>query len=116
MKIWRVRMSLSNDGGGNWIKFFDVKTDDKEYELVNGVYYEIKKAWIRNEIPSKIKVKHIASGYLVECGFEYLPSERELKEIEVQMKITLDAYLENELKEYKANHNLKIQGLFSDSM
>ena len=114
MKIWVVRLSLCNDGDGNWLSFFNVKTDDKEYELIYGNYYEVKKSWVRNEIPSKIKVRHIAGGYLVECGFEYLPSESELKEIEVQMKITLDAYLENELKEYEANHNLKIQGLFTD--
>lgn len=42
MKIWEVRLSLCNGGEGNWLNFFDVKTDDKEYKLVNGIYYEVR--------------------------------------------------------------------------
>lgn len=115
MKIWVSRLSLSNDGDGNWLSFFRVKTDDKEYELRHGNYYEVEKSWIRNEIPSKIKIRHIASGYLVECGFEYLPDKEELKTVEWEMKRLLNEYIEAEFKQYEANYNLKIQGLFTDS-
>lgn len=97
------------------MKFFDVETDEKEYKLVDGTYYEVKNSWVRNEIPSKIKVRHIASGYLVECGFEYLTNESELECIKQDMIRDLNNYLEYEFNQYEINFKLKVKGLFSDS-
>ena len=115
MKIWEVRLSLCNDGKGNWLSFFDVETDGKEYKLVNGTYYEDKIDWVRNEVPSKITVRHIASGYLVECGFAKQPTEDELSVIEYEMKQTLNNYIEYEFNQYKVTFESKLNGLFSDS-
>lgn len=114
MKIWEVRLSLCNDGKGNWLNFFDVETDDKEYKLVNGTYYEDKIDWVRNEVPSKITVRHIASGYLVECGFAKQPTEDELSVIEYEMKQILNDYIECEFNQYKMMFESKIKGLFSE--
>ena len=113
MKVWSVRLSLSNDGRGNWLCFFDVDTDDKEYKLVNGTYYEVKTGWVRNEIPSKVTVRHIASGYLVECGYPEQPTEFELGVIEYEMKQSLNNYIEYEYKQYTEMFNAKIKGLYS---
>ncbi len=115
MKIWEVRLSLCNDGRGNWLNFFNVETDEKEYKLVDGTYYEVKNSWVRNEIPSKIKVRHIASGYLVECGFEYLPNKAELERIKQDMIWDLNNYLEYEFNQYEINFKSKVKGLFSES-
>lgn len=115
MKIWKVRLALSSDGRGNWLCFFDVETNEKEYELINDNYCEIKKSWVRDEIPSKIKIEHIASGYLIECGFEYLPTGEDLKTIKKDMKRDLNSYIEEEFNRYEMNFKSKVKGLFSES-
>lgn len=115
MKIWRIRLSLCGDGRGNWFNFFDIETDDKDYKLINGTYYSIEQSWVSSEIPSRIKVSRIASGYLVERGFTKHPTKEELGVIEYEMKHILNEYIENELMEYKLDHNSKINGLFSKS-
>lgn len=115
MKVWEVRFALCSDGRGNWLNFFNVETDEKEYKLVGNTYYEVKNSWVRNEIPSKIKIKHIASGYLVECGFEYLPNDEELQDIKQTMIQELNNYLEYEFNQYELNFKSKVKGLFSDS-
>lgn len=115
MKVWEVRLSLCNDGRGKWLNFLNVETDDKEYELIGETYYELKKTWVRNEIPSKIKVRHIASGYLVECGFTKYPTEDELYVIEYEMRQILNDYIEREFNQYKVMFESKIEGLFSES-
>lgn len=115
MKIWEVRLSLCDDGKGKWLSFFNVETDGKEYKLVNDTYYEDKTGWVRNAIPSKIKVRHIASGYLVECGFTKYPTEDELYVIEYEMRQILNDYIEHEFNQYKVMFESKIEGLFSES-
>ena len=112
MKIWKVRLSLHMNDEDKWGSRFGVSSNDKEYELVSGRYWEVKKAWIMDDIPSKIEVKQVNGGYRVECGYEYLPNSKECEEIEKQMKVRLYDYIQNEFKVYEENHKLKIQGLF----
>lgn len=114
MKVWEVRLSLCNDGRGNWVNFFKVDSDNKDYTLVDGAYFEEKRAGIRNKIPSKIEVRRITGGYLAQCGFKRLPSDEELKIIEIEMKQILNDYIEDEFKKYEATYHLKIKGLLAE--
>lgn len=114
MKVWEVKLSLCIDIEGDWINFFSVETDGKDYRLVGDTYYENKKGWAINTIPSAIKVKHIAGSYLVQYGLEEHPSDEELKAIKSEMKRILNEYINDEFERCKADYHFKIKGLSLD--
>lgn len=115
MKVWAVRLSLSNDGRGNWLKSFRVETDGKDYQLVDGIYYQITKSWYKDEIPSTIYVKSIASGYLAECGFDSEPTEMELERLKQSMLRELKQFIEDEFERQTNLFRAKMSGLISEN-
>lgn len=114
MKVWTVRLSLENDGRGNWLKSFRVEIDEKDYERVNGMYREMTKSWYKDEIPSTIHVKSIASGYLAECGFEVEPTETELNALKQSMTDAIKQFIEDEFQRQTDWFQAKMNGLISE--
>lgn len=115
MNVWTVRLSLSNDGRGNWLTYFRMEAEEKQYQLVNGTYRELTKSWYRDEIPSTIQVKSIASGYLAECGFNYEPTEVELETMKPSMIQAVKQFLEDEFQRQEYHFKAKMKGLIPES-
>lgn len=113
MKVWKVVMTLNTNGCGTWSKCTKVISEEANYKLVDDKYVKIKSSWIQDTISAKIKVKQVAGVYYVECGYDHMLNDSELKSIEAEMIKVLKVYLDSQFRRQTDEYNSKLNGLFS---
>ncbi len=118
MNIWLVILTLNIDEDNN-----------HDHKMILSVYkktesYELSKAsiggwrrssgWVSDHIPSKPTVEQRYGTYFVNQGVDVEPTSDDLKKIEKEMRLKLNAYLVNEKNNMSRRFDLGIEILKSE--
>lgn len=112
MKIWRAKLVLVYGMDGEWLTNFDLKKDNNEDWKDYEEQYRRCDGWIGSSIPKQMLITQ-SSCDLIKCeqGFNYKPSEEELKVIKSNMKEMIISQLEYDKQNYLQSFKDKIEVL-----
>lgn len=115
MKIWKAELILFYNDESKWETRFSFETDDNDYEI-NEKTKEWRhwKGWIGTQIPMNMKVSRTYCGEMkIVQGFDRELSEKELLELEQEMRKILVKKLNQErevvIKKYEDKINAVLE-------